>query len=146
MTYRLIFELVIFLTPFLAFGIWRLATQEAIEEGRKPWPIAVLFGIGAVLAVAAWIILIFMDRGGRETCYERRRLVDGEMVGGQVVPCEKEKSSLGAAASRDPGGRAHGLGETDPAGPDTAPGPTETPPADDPPASDTLPDDPESPE
>ena len=127
MTYRLIFELVIFLTPFLAFGIWRLATQEAIEEGRKPWPIAVLFGIGAVLAVAAWIILIFMDRGGRETCYERRRLVDGEMVGGQVVPCEKEKSNLGAAASRDPGGCAHGLGETDPAGPDTAPGPLDPP-------------------
>ena len=33
MTYRIIFQLVLFLLPFLAYGIWRLATQEAIEEG-----------------------------------------------------------------------------------------------------------------
>ncbi|WP_084398349.1 hypothetical protein [Henriciella aquimarina] len=127
MTYRLIFELVLFLTPFLAFGIWRLATEEAIEEGRKPWPIAVLFGIGAFLAVTAWIVLIFMDRGGREMCYEPRRLVDGEMVGGREVPCEKLKDDLGRAATRDPGGKAHGLGGTDNAGPETAPGPLEPP-------------------
>lgn len=123
MTYRLIFELVLFLSPFLAFGVYRLATQEAIEEGRKPWPITVLFGIGAFLAVAAWVVLIFMDRGSGDMCYEPRRMVDGKIVGGNVVPCDKEKSNLGLPASRDPGGRAHGLGETDPAGPDTLPGP-----------------------
>lgn len=129
MTYRLVFELVIFLLPFAAFGIYRLATQEAIEEGHKPWPITLLFGIGAFLAIAAWVALILIDRGGRETCYERRRLVDGEMVGGQVVPCEKEKSDLGKPASRDPGGRATppGLGSTNPAGPNTPPGPMDPP-------------------
>ena len=140
MTYRLIFELVIFLSPFAAFGLWRLATQEAIEEGRKPWPIAVLFGVGAFLAIAAWVVLIFMDRGGREMCYEPRRLVDGKMVGGQEVPCEKIKNDLGRPASRDPGGQAHGLGETDPAGPNIPAGPVEERPEGDPPASDTLPD------
>lgn len=127
MTYRLLFELIVFLSPFAAFGLWRLATQEAIEEGRKPWPVAVLFGAGAFLAIAAWVILIFMDRGGRETCYEPRRLVDGQMVGGEEVPCEKVKTDLGRAASKDPGGKAHGLGGDDPAGPDTPPGPLDAP-------------------
>lgn len=127
MTYRLLFELVIFLTPFIAFGLWRLATQEAIDEGRKPWPVAALFSIGAALAVGLWVVLIFLDRGGRETCYERRRLVDGEMVGGQEIPCEKVKNDIGRAASRDPGGQAEGLGGSDNAGPDTAPGPLDPP-------------------
>ena len=38
MTYRIVFQIVLFLLPFLAYGVWRLARQEAIEEGRKPWP------------------------------------------------------------------------------------------------------------
>lgn len=127
MTYRLLFELIIFLSPFAAFGLWRLATQEAIEEGRKPWPIAVLFGVGAFLAIGAWVVLILLDRGGREICYERRQLVDGVMVGGEEVPCEKLKNDLGRAASRDPGGKASGLGGEDPAGPNTPPGPLDEP-------------------
>lgn len=146
MTYRLIFELVVFLTPFAAFGLYRLARQEALEEGKKPWPITILFIVGAFLAIAAWVILILIDRGGGETCYEPRQLVNGEMVGGEEVPCPKEKSTLGIPASRDPGSRAHGLGGTDPAGPNIAPGPLEERPPEDPPASDTLPDDPDIPE
>ncbi len=146
MTYRLIFELVIFLTPLIAFGLYRLARQEAIEEGKKPWPITILFIVGAAFAILAWVILIFLDRGSGQTCYEPRRLVDGRMVGGEEFPCPKEKSDLGIPASTDPGSRAHGLGETDPAGPGTPAGPLEARPEDDPPASDTLPDDPDLPE
>ncbi|MEQ9316818.1 MAG: DUF6111 family protein [Henriciella sp.] len=145
MTYRLIFELVVFLTPFAAFGLYRLARQEALEEGKKPWPITILFIVGAFLAIAAWVVLIIIDRGGGETCYEPRRLVNGEMVGGDEVPCPKEKSDLGRPASEDPGSRAEGLGHTDNAGPDTPAGPLEERLADDAPASDTLPDDPELP-
>ena len=114
MTYRLIFELVIFLMPFAAFGLYRLARQEALEDGKKPWPITVLFILGAVLAIGAWVVLIFLDRGSGETCYERKRLVDGQMVGGQEIPCEKKKSDLGLPASRDPGGSADGLGVDNP--------------------------------
>ncbi len=140
MTYRLLFELVLFLSPFAAFGIYRLARQEAIEEGRKPWPITILFGAGAVLAVLAWVVLILLDRGSGETCIERARFENGRVIPAQEVPCPKDRSHLGEAASSDPGGRANGLGGADPAGQDTPPGPLETPPTDDPPASDTLPD------
>ena len=80
MTYRIIFQLVLFLLPFLAYGIWRLATQEAIEEGRKPWPITILFATGAALAVLAWVVLIFVDRGGKETCIQRAYFEDGRVV------------------------------------------------------------------
>lgn len=139
MTYRLMFELILFLSPFAAFGIYRLARQEAVEEGRKPWPITILFAAGAGLAVAAWIILILIDRGGGETCIQRARFVDGRVIPAQEVPCDKDRSHLGEAASDDPGGRANGLGQTDPAGQDTPPGPLETPPPDDPPSADTLP-------
>lgn len=125
MTYRLIFELVLFLMPFAAFGLYRLARQEALEEGRKPWPITVLFIAGAVLAILAWVVLIFIDRGSGETCYERKRLVDGVMVGGEEIPCEKERSTLGSPASRDPGGQASGLGVNNPIDNRTPPPPSE---------------------
>ena len=123
MTYRIIFQLVLFLLPFLAYGIWRLATQEAIEEGRNPWPITILFATGAALAVLAWVVLIFVDRGGKETCIQRAYFEDGRVVPAREVPCEKRRDELGLPASRDPGGRAAGLGGTDPAGPNVAPGP-----------------------
>ena len=125
MTYRLIFELVLFLMPFAAFGLYRLARQEALEEGRKPWPITLLFIAGAVLAILAWVVLIFLDRGSGETCYEPTRLVDGVMVAGKEVPCEKEKSNLGTPASRDPGGQAMGLGVKNPIDNVTPPPPSE---------------------
>lgn len=123
MTYRIVFQLVLFLLPFLAYGIWRLAKQEAIEEGRKPWPITILFATGAALAVLAWIVLVFVDRGGKETCIQRAYFEDGRVVPAREVPCEKRRDDLGLPASRDPGSRAQGLGGADPAGPNVAPGP-----------------------
>mgnify|MGYP005996576813 CR=1 FL=1 len=123
MTYRIVFELVLFSLPFLAFGIWRLARQEALEEGRKPWPITILFASGAALAVLAWVVLILIDRGGGETCIQRAYFEDGKIVPAREVSCDKVKDQIGQPASRDPGGQAHGLGETDPAGPNVAPGP-----------------------
>lgn len=125
MTYRIIFQLVLFLLPFLAYGVWRLARQEAIEEGRKPWPITILFAVGAALAVLAWIVLIFVDRGGRDTCIQRAYTdpETGQIVKAREVPCEKHREDLGLPANSDPGSRARGLGGSDPAGPNTAPGP-----------------------
>ena len=115
---RLLLELFLFLMPFMMFGLYRLAIAEAKEEGRKPWPIYWLFGAGSVLAVGVWFVLIVLDRGGRDECYTPHRLVDGEMVGGEVYPCEKDLANIGAPLSEDPGGRADGVGTPDPAGPD----------------------------
>ena len=63
---RIFIQLVLFTLPFILFGVYRLAITEAEQEGRKPWPIRVLFGLGLVLAVGSWLILILLDRGGRE--------------------------------------------------------------------------------
>jgi len=125
LTYRIIFQIVLFLLPFFAYGVWRLARQEAIEEGRKPWPITILFATGAGLAVLAWIVLIFVDRGGRDMCIQRSYTdpETGRIVAAQEVPCEKRRDELGLPASRDPGSRAPGLGGTDPARPNEPPGP-----------------------
>ena len=47
---RILFQLVLFTLPFILFGVYRLAIAEAEQEGRKPWPIRLLFGVGLALA------------------------------------------------------------------------------------------------
>ena len=110
MATRLLFQLFFFLLPFLAFGVYRVAIAEAELDGRKPWPIRWLFGIGAALAVVSWLVFIFIDRGGEEYCYTPSRLVDGEIVGGERYPCDRDLSGIGLPASRDPGGQPDGFG------------------------------------
>lgn len=120
---RVLLQLVFFLLPFIMFGLYRLAIAEAKEEGRKPWPIRVLFGIGFVLAIGSWIAFIFIDQtAGREECY-RASFTDpatGEFVPGERYACEKDFEQIGVPRSMDPGGKAIGVGEPDPAGPEGA--------------------------
>ena len=108
---RILFQLVLFTLPFILFGIYRLAIAEAEQEGRKPWPIRLLFGVGLALAVGSWLIFIFLDRGGREECYRPTQIVDGVVVPGERYPCEKDLGSIGQPKTEDPGGRADGVGE-----------------------------------
>jgi hypothetical protein len=110
---RVLFQLVFFLLPFILFGLYRLAIAEAEQEGRKPWPIRVLFGIGLVLAVGSWLVFIFLDRGGGDQCY-RASYIDqetGEFVEGSYYPCDRDVSGIGIPRSEDPGGQAEGIGE-----------------------------------
>ena len=108
---RILLQLTLFLLPFILFGVYRLAIAEAEEEGRKPWPIRVLFGAGLVLAVGSWLILILLDRGGREECYRPAQIVDGVVVPGESYACEKDLGSIGLPRNEDPGGQAEGVGE-----------------------------------
>ncbi len=108
---RILLQLTLFLLPFILFGVYRLAIAEAEEEGRKPWPIRLLFGAGLVLAVGSWLILILLDRGGREECYRPAQIVDGVVVPGESYPCEKDLGSIGLPRTEDPGGQAEGVGE-----------------------------------
>ena len=93
---RILFQLVLFLLPFILFGVYRLAIAEAEQEGRKPWPIRLLFGVGLGLAVGSWLIFIFLDRGGREECYRPTQIVDGVVIPGERYPCEKGSRQLAA--------------------------------------------------
>lgn len=108
---RILFQLVLFLLPFILFGVYRLAITEAEQEGRKPWPIRVLFGVGLALAVGSWIVFIILDRGGREECYRPTQMVDGVLVPGERYPCEKALTDIGIPKTEDPGGQAEGVGE-----------------------------------
>ena len=108
---RILFQLVLFTLPFILFGLYRLAITEAEQEGRKPWPIRLLFGAGLALAVGSWIIFIFLDRGGREECYRPAQIVDGVVIPGERYPCEKDLGSIGVPRTEDPGGQATGLGQ-----------------------------------
>ncbi len=118
MATRVVFQLVFFLLPFLLFGVYRIAIAEAQEDGRKPWPIRLLFGIGLVLAVGSWFIFIFMDRGGENECFRPAQMVDGEIIPGESYPCDKDVSKIGIPLSEDPGGAARGVGEPDTADPE----------------------------
>ena len=110
MATRLLFQLVFFLLPFMLFGIYRIAIAEAEQEGRKPWPIRWLFGIGLVLAVGSWFALILFDRGGENQCY-RAAYADpqtGKIVPGAYYECERDLTKIGIPRSEDPGGRPAG--------------------------------------
>ena len=108
---RILVQLVLFMLPFILFGVYRLALTEAAQEGRKPWPIRLLFGLGLGLAIGSWLILIFIDRGGREECYRPAQIVDGVVVPGESYACEKDLGSIGLPRTEDPGGQAEGVGE-----------------------------------
>ena len=108
---RILFQLVLFTLPFILFGVYRLAIVEAQQDGRKPWPIRLLFGVGLALAVGSWLVFIFLDRGGREECYRPTQIVDGVVVPGERYPCEKDLGAIGVPRSDDPGGQADGVGD-----------------------------------
>ncbi len=107
---RILFELILFLLPFMLFGLYRLAVREAEHDGRKPWPIRLLFGIGLILAVGVWMIFILLDRGGREECYRAARMDNGTLIPGETYACEKDLTTIGIPRTEDPGGVASGVG------------------------------------
>lgn len=87
-----LFELAMLLTPFILFGLFRLAVKEAEVEGRKAWPINLLFGIGVALAVVAWLFLIMREDRGSDLCTGPSRF---DPVSGKIVPGEKYECDLG---------------------------------------------------
>ena len=121
MASRVVFELFLFLMPFMMFGLYRLAVTEAEHEGRKPWPIRWLFGTGLVLAVGTWMILILLNRGGRDECYTATRMENGVLIEGEKYACEKDLTNIGIPSSEDPGGVATGVGGLNPDVPEDTP-------------------------
>ncbi|MEM1036466.1 MAG: hypothetical protein AAGI14_06860 [Pseudomonadota bacterium] len=86
---RVLFQLFFFALPFIMFGLYRLAIAGAEQEGRKPWPIRVLFGIGLLLGVGSWIFFILIERVGDEQ--------------------RPDLSNAGRPLTEDPGGQAEGV-------------------------------------
>lgn len=104
---RILIEILILLSPFAIFGLYRIAIAEAAAEGKKPWPVQRLFLIGFALAVIAWMVLLFIDKSSLadEVCTGKSRFVDGKIVPGEQIPCDRNMNEIGLPASEDPGGR-----------------------------------------
>ena len=104
-------ELALLISPFLLFGMYRFLVHEAESEGRKAWPISVLFGIGVVLAIAFWIFFVLSEDRDRNACYEPDRFdtASGELIKGRKVPCQSSIDEIGVPRTDDPGGEATGV-------------------------------------
>ena len=89
---RILLELFIVALPFICFGIYRAALSDAEVEGRKAWPIKMLFGIGVVLAILAWLFLLLRDDRSAEMCQGPSTL---DPVSGRIIPGEKYDCDLG---------------------------------------------------
>ncbi len=110
---RIFLEIAIFLFPFALFGIYLLVTADAERDGRRKWPINVLFLCGLGLALLGMLILIAIDRASLDgQCRTSTEFVDGVLVEGQPYDCTGDLSELGSPRSDDPGGIAIGTDDT----------------------------------
>ena len=110
MAYRVLFEFMVFILPFIGYGLYRLLKVEAEIEGKDPWPINMLFGIGAVLAISVWVVILLRDDRSGELCYEASRFENGELIPARTYECDRNIGDVGVPRSDDPGGEAHGVG------------------------------------
>jgi len=101
---RILFELFFFSIPFVVFGLYLLATATAEQEGRRKWPINMLFLIGLGFAVVAFFAAALLDKREPELCQKPNRVVAGKVVPGEYYPCPHDLKDIGRAGSDDPGG------------------------------------------
>lgn len=104
MAYRILLEVLIFLLPFFAFGLYRLLITDAETEGRKTWPIRTLFAIGAVLAIGLWVFFILREDKVRDVCwtpptYDAENKV---LIPAKRVPCKQDVTRVGEPANDIP--------------------------------------------
>lgn len=106
MVRTVVVQLILFLLPFLAYAIYRLLVTDAEQEGRKTWPISILFGAGAFLFVVGWAAMWFNDEKDPNLCFEpgfeRDRFIDGELVPARQIPCERDFRNVGAPTTDAP--------------------------------------------
>ena len=100
---RVLIQILILLAPFAIYGVYRIALAEAAAEGKRPWPVQRLFLIGFVLTSLAFVGFYFFNE---RVCREESRMIDGQIVQGKIIPCERSVDDIGIPANDDPGGRS----------------------------------------
>jgi hypothetical protein len=100
---RLAFEVFIFSIPFILFGLYVLATASAEAEGKRKWPIQILFLSGMALATITWFVLIALEKKERDVCHEPARFENGIIVPARDYPCEQNVRDVGVPLKKDPG-------------------------------------------
>ncbi len=103
MTRRILIELLLFLTPFLIFFLYRAAANDLSVKDR--WPLTTLVSVGGLLAVAGLLIKAATEPSDHGLCYQAGYYQDGVLYEGKKVPCDEVvvPESRGATeAARDP--------------------------------------------
>ena len=92
---RIVFELFIFSIPFIVFGLYLLATSNAEQEGKRKWPINILFLCGIGLATVAWFVLIqciwITIRHARDAAGQRSAAREGPSSGSVGRVCYRHQ-------------------------------------------------------
>ncbi|WP_340691283.1 DUF6111 family protein [Hyphomonas sp.] len=100
---RLVFEAFIFSIPFILFGLYLLATASVEQEGKRKWPVQMLFLAGLALATIAWFVLIVLEKKERDVCHEPARFENGVIIPARDYPCEQNVRDVGAPLKDAPG-------------------------------------------
>lgn len=80
------FDAVFFLLPFIAYGLWLLATRRRIG-GVSEWEVrtvATLCLIGAVLMIASILLFIHFDREPPGGTYVPAHMENGKIIPGHI--------------------------------------------------------------
>jgi Family of unknown function (DUF6111) len=82
---RILFDLLLFLSPFVLYGIyWRLARKGDPAQAQRPHPWALLFICGLVLVAASFVWLGLTEGEGTGGVYVPPHDVNGHVVPGHV--------------------------------------------------------------
>jgi hypothetical protein len=85
MAQRILVELLLFLTPFMVFLVYRAASRDMMIRDR--WPLTTLVLVGAGLAIAALIITPLLEPSDSGKCYQAAQYIDGKTIPAKEVPC-----------------------------------------------------------
>ena len=87
MIVRILFQLFLFLLPFILFlGYRRLVAQDKEHET----PYTILFATGLILTSLGLVIWVFFDGSEAGSTYEPARYEDGRIIPGKMVPPVKD--------------------------------------------------------
>jgi hypothetical protein len=85
---RVFIELLLFLTPFMVFLVYRAASRDMLIRDR--WPLTTLVIIGAVIAAGALIISVLLEPNESKLCFDPARYVDGKSIPAKEIPCAEQ--------------------------------------------------------
>lgn len=89
MATRILVEILLFLTPFAVFLVYRAASRDLKIKDR--WPLTRLVLIGAAIAIAALIITPLLEPRESDKCFDPVRYADGKVQEPREIPCTEQK-------------------------------------------------------
>jgi hypothetical protein len=100
MVQRLFIELLLFLTPFMVFLVYRAASRDM--KIRDRWPLTTLVLVGAGLAVAGLVVGPLLQPSESNKCFRAAQYIDGKTIPSEEIPCE-EATPPGQVTTPDSG-------------------------------------------